>query len=79
MRLKLPLTGIYVKPRDAAACGDPRLMLDVQLAVRFAPVIHRILHSYAPRKRGPRRPARLPLFVTECVTCRAAAPFRSDW
>jgi len=32
MRLITPLTGIYVKLRNAVTCGDPRPMLDVQLA-----------------------------------------------
>jgi len=35
-----PLTGIYVKLRDALACGDPRPMPDGQPAARFAPVMH---------------------------------------
>ena len=30
--------GIYVEPRNAVTCGDPRLMLTVQLAARFVPV-----------------------------------------
>ena len=36
----MPLTSIYVKPRNAVTCGEPSLMLNVQLAVRFAPVMH---------------------------------------
>jgi hypothetical protein len=30
----------YVKPRSAVTRGFPRLMVDVQLAARFAPVMH---------------------------------------
>jgi len=36
----MPLTGIYVKLRNAVTCGDPRPMLNVQLAARFVPVMH---------------------------------------
>jgi hypothetical protein len=36
-------------------CGCSRLMLDVQLAVRFVPVMHRILHSYARKRVRPPR------------------------
>jgi hypothetical protein len=30
----------YVKLRTAATCGPPRPMLNVQLAIRFVPVMH---------------------------------------
>ena len=43
----------YVKLRSAVTCGCPRLMLNVQLAARFAPVMHRILHSYAWKRARP--------------------------
>jgi hypothetical protein len=36
----MPLTCIYVKLRNAVTCGCPWLMLDVQLAARFVPVMH---------------------------------------
>ena len=49
----------YVKLRNAATCGFLWLMLNVQLAARFAPVMHRILHSYAPGN-GPAALARAP-------------------
>jgi hypothetical protein len=40
------VNGIYVKPQNAVTCGDPWLMLDVQLAARFA--------SLCTRGRQPR-------------------------
>src|SRR5271170_3479128 len=40
----------YVKLRSAVTCGCPQMMLNVQLAARFAPLCTRILHSYAAGK-----------------------------
>jgi hypothetical protein len=42
----------YVKLRGAVTCGCPWLILNVQLAARFARLCTRILHSYALGSAG---------------------------
>jgi hypothetical protein len=62
----------YVKLRNAVTCGDSRATLNVQLAARLVPVMHHILHSYAPRS-GLRCQARA---LAACYgTCHPALGF----
>ena len=60
--------------RYAVTCGDPSLMLNVQLAARFVRLCSRILHSDALGSECPAPLSRALWPVTECVTHGCSGP-----